>query len=228
MKNKLFSILLAVVMVFGVLPFASSAAKDDPAVEDPFVGTTAVSPTVAKKINNFKITVNSLTGITLSWNKVENATSYRVYRSDGTGAIKLYSTVSKNSFTDTSLSRGKTYSYQIMAIASVSGVTSRSEYSSVVKYTVLAKKINSVTVSSKSKKATFNVKKVGGATGYEITYSTGKKFKKAKVKTFNSNKFSVKKLKKNKKYYTKIRAFAKINGKTYYTAYLKKNFKTKK
>lgn len=250
MKNKLFALFLVAVMLFGAFSFVSLAAKYDPSFEDPFVDgkttvsgvvtttakkstttkitTTVASYTVAKKIKNFKIKAVSLNSVELSWDKSENATSYKVYRSDGTGAIKLYSSVSVNFFTDKNLSRGKTYSYQVMAVSSGSTGTSRSDYSSVVSYTVLSKKLSSYTITPKSKKALFRVKKISGASGYQVVYSTNKNFKKSKTKTFSSNKFTLKSLKKNKKYYVKIRAYSKVGGKTYYTSYLKKNFKTKK
>ncbi len=64
-------------------------------------------------------------------------------------------------------------------------------------------------------------KKVSGVSGYEISYSLNKKFKKAKKITVSSKKNSIviKKLKKNKKYYMRIRA---------YKLYKNKNGKTKK
>lgn len=75
----------------------------------------------------------------------------------------------------------------------------------------------------KAKKA-FKVswKKVSGISGYQIQYSTSKKFYsvKTKTKTVTSRKTSsaaVKKLKPNKKYYVRIRTYktVKLNGKTY-------------
>lgn len=262
MKNKLISVLLIIIMVFGILPFASMAGRDDPFKEDQFIGstttveptessTTTVKPTesstvtekptesstvtekstsaiVVGKVKNLKLTVNSLNSITLKWDKAENATSYRVYRNDGNGAIKLYSTVTVNSFSDKNLKRGKTYSYQILALTTSGGVTYRSDYSYIVKYSVLSKKIGSFKVGTKKNKATCTVNGCSGATGYQITYSVNKNLKKSKTKLFTSNKFTLKGLKKNKRYYIKIRGVMKINGKTYYTDYLKKNFKTKK
>ena len=51
-------------------------------------------------------------------------------------------------------------------------------------------------------------KKVSGAKGYEIKYTTDKKFKKS-VKTATSTKTNktISKLKKNKTYYVKVRAY---------------------
>lgn len=62
----------------------------------------------------------------------------------------------------------------------------------------------------KSKQLTVSIKKVSGAAGYQVTYSTDKKFKKGKnTKTVDSKKNTVtlKKLKKGKTYYVKVKAY---------------------
>ena len=63
-------------------------------------------------------------------------------------------------------------------------------------------------------------KKVKGAKGYQVKYSTSKKFKKSKTKTKTAkkNKITLKKLNK-KKYYVKVRAYKKVNGKKVYGKY---------
>lgn len=63
-------------------------------------------------------------------------------------------------------------------------------------------------------------KKVKGAKGYQIKYSTSKKFKKSKTKTKTSkkNKITLKKLNK-KRYYVKVRAYKKVKGKKVYGKY---------
>lgn len=80
--------------------------------------------------------------------------------------------------------------------------------------TVKPKKINGVKVKASSKKLTVTWKKTAKAAGYQIQYSTSKKFKGAKTKTASSTAKSktIKKLKAKKIYYVRIRAYAK-NGK---------------
>ncbi|MGN0291971.1 MAG: fibronectin type III domain-containing protein, partial [Lachnospiraceae bacterium] len=63
--------------------------------------------------------------------------------------------------------------------------------------------------SSKSKELTVKYAKTSGAKGYEIRYSTNKKFKGAKKISTTSTKLTVKKLKKKTVYYVKIRAYKK-------------------
>ena len=78
-------------------------------------------------------------------------------------------------------------------------------------------------LSLKSKKAgqvTFGWKPVKGADGYIIKYADNSAFKKAvkiEVKGAKAEKATVKKLKSGKKYYFKVRAYGKFNGKKLYT-----------
>lgn len=72
----------------------------------------------------------------------------------------------------------------------------------------------------KGKKLTLQWKKVKGATGYEIKYSTSSKFKKAKTKTTKKCKFTLK-LPNKKKWYVRIRAYKKVGKKKVYGSYSK-------
>lgn len=81
-----------------------------------------------------------------------------------------------------------------------------------------------------SKKIRVTIKRVKNATGYQIWYSTDKKFKKAvKKKDMKTQKCVVKKLKK-KTYYVKVRAYVKdASGKRVYGAFSKtKKIRVKK
>ena len=84
---------------------------------------------------------------------------------------------------------------------------------------VVAKKA----VSKKAKKAVVTWKKVKGASGYEITYSLKKNYKKAKTVKVSAKKAKVtlKKLKRGKTYYVKVRAFKTVEGNDYFGAYSK-------
>ena len=91
----------------------------------------------------------------------------------------------------------------------------------------------------KKKAFKYDIKSVRGAAGYQLTYSLNKKFskkKKYKTKTINIKPSSsnakmgtVKKLKKKKTYYAKVRAYKKFGGKTYYCKWSgREKCKTKK
>lgn len=98
-----------------------------------------------------------------------------------------------------------------------------SQYANLTKPSVAKVKIKKVKAAKKGKKATVTWKKVSGAAGYQVTYSLKKKFKNAKTITVSASKAKtvLKKLKKNKKYYVKVRAFKTYRGQTYYGNYSK-------
>lgn len=77
-------------------------------------------------------------------------------------------------------------------------------------------------VKAKKKKAVLSWKKVSGAKGYQIQYSLHKKFKKAKkitIKKARLKKYTVRKLKKGKTYYFRIRAYKTEDEMKIYGAY---------
>ena len=76
---------------------------------------------------------------------------------------------------------------------------------------------------AKGKKLVVKWKKNTAGNGYQIQYSTSKKFAKGnKTKTISKNKttsYTIKKLKKKKTYYVRIRTYKKVSGKTYYSGW---------
>ena len=76
----------------------------------------------------------------------------------------------------------------------------------------------------KKKQLTITIKKVTGAAGYQVTYSTDKKFKKkvTKNKNITKNTLTLKNLKKGKTYYVKVKAYKKDStGKMVYSKFSK-------
>ncbi len=91
------------------------------------------------------------------------------------------------------------------------------------------KQVSLKKVSGKKKAVKATWKKVAGADGYEVSYATNSSFKKAKKKSVTSASLNIKKLKANKKYYVRVRAYKTIGGVKVYTKYSKKlSAKTKK
>ena len=83
---------------------------------------------------------------------------------------------------------------------------------------VSATKIKNIKRGKRSFKLSW--KKVSGASGYVIQYSTKNNFKKkktVKIKKATKTAKTIKKLKVKKKYYVRVRAYKKINGKTQYS-----------
>ena len=80
-------------------------------------------------------------------------------------------------------------------------------YAKWIKVTKPAKPTISSVKNNKTKQMTVKVKKVNGAKGYEMVYSTKKNFSSKKKVTFTSTSKKVKSLKKGKTYYVKVRAY---------------------
>lgn len=114
-------------------------------------------------------------------------------------------------------------------------VTFKGNYSGTKKLTfeIVPKKVTLSKLTAGKKQLTATWKTVSGVTGYEVQYSTSKKFTKKTVKTVTikkakTKKTTIKKLTKGKKYYVKVRAYKTVSGKKIYGAYSAvKNVKVK-
>ena len=81
--------------------------------------------------------------------------------------------------------------------------------------------VTSAKRSADGKKIKVSLKKVAAAGGYQIRYSTDKKYSKSKTKTLTTTKnhVTVKKVSKGKKYYVSARTYKVVNGKKYWSAW---------
>ena len=95
------------------------------------------------------------------------------------------------------------------------GTTSTGKATKASDITSVKGKIASIeNVNSKSVKLTLS--NLGVADGYQVEYSLKSNFKKSKRVKKKGTSITIKKLKKNKKYYFRARVYGKVNGKTYY------------
>ena len=88
--------------------------------------------------------------------------------------------------------------------------------------------VKKLTAGKKSLKVSIN-KKTTQVTGYEIQYSTSKKFKSAKkvtIKKAKTTTTTIKKLKAKKTYYVRVRTYKTVKGKKYYSDW--SSYKSKK
>ena len=114
-------------------------------------------------------------------------------------------------------------------------VTFKGNYSGTKKLTfeIVPAKVALSKLTAGKKQLTATWKTVSGVTGYEVQYSTSKKFTKKTTKTVTikkakSKNATIKKLKKGKKYYVKVRAYKTVSGKKIYGAWSSvKNIKVK-
>lgn len=178
------------------------------------------------KVSGIKATSNSYNSIKLTWNKAVNgANGYAVYRSTSKdGKYTLRKTItSKNTieFTDTGLDTNTTYYYKVRAYRMIADKKKYGSYSEIVcAKPVLSK--TTITVSSKSKKATIKWNKVLGASGYKVysaTSSNGTYSLKKTITSINTLSYTNTNLVSGKTYYYKVRAYRNVNGKVVYGPY---------
>ena len=140
----------------------------------------------------------------LTWNKVDGATKYYIYRSTDGKNYKQYTSTTKTSYTNTSTTIGTTYYYKVKAAKVVNGKNVYSVYSNVKSVKcVPAAPVLKATTSAGKPKLTWN--KVDGATKYYIYRSTdGKKF--SLLATTTGTSITNTKAKIGTTYYYKVKA----------------------
>lgn len=191
--------------------------------------TTTTKPIVVGSVKTIKIAAISSTSAKLYWSAVSGATKYVIYRSDSSAKTKKYKVVSKNSYVDENLKRGKVYTYKVIGYTrNEKGEAIFGKFSNSVKLITLGSNISKVNINALRTVASISVSKVFGAHGYEIKYSTKSNMKGAKIQDSSSRVQKLSGLKRNTKYYVTIRAYRVQNGKIFYTATKKASFKTKK
>ena len=147
--------------------------------------------------------VSSSGKIKVSWNKIDGAKEYKVYRATSkNGTYKLMKTTTGTSYTNTSAVAGKTYYYKVMAVHSNSAANSAYSGS---KYRTcdLARPIVTISLNSKNKPRLV-WKEISGAEKYEIYRATSKSGTYKLVKTTTSTSYTNTSAIKGKTYYYKV------------------------
>ena len=158
--------------------------------------------------------------ITLKWKKVRSANGYKVYLYNGkTKKYYELKTVSKNSFKMKNIKSASTYVYAVKSYKSINGKKYYSPYSSKLRATTLPLKVTGFKVLGRNvSNVALSWKKVSGANGYKIDYTTDKSFKNnVKSKKVTGVKATLSSL-SNSKYYLRISAYKTLNKKAYYSA----------
>lgn len=175
-----------------------------------------------EKIASVSIKKSSATSAVISWSAASKVSGYEILKFDSAKNAYVHLTHVSNSQTSykvSSLKNSTAYYYQVRAYKTVNDKNYYGEVGNAV-FTFIKPskvKLTSVTLSKTTLKVEW--KKVN-CSGYEITYTTDSKFKKGlkkvKIKNPKTVKKAIKKLKKNKKYYVKVRAYTDYNGVRYY------------
>ena len=149
----------------------------------------------------------------LSWNAVNGAVKYWVYRSTDGKTFKYYDRTTSTSYTNKSTSVGTTYYYKVKAVG-IDGATSDF---SVSKSILCKPAAPTVSINRSNGKPKLSWKAVSGATKYWIYRSTdGKNFKyfDSTTKTSYTNSGAA----SGTKYYYRVKAVTVVNGKNVVSA----------
>lgn len=187
----------------------------------------AINPRVLAYANNF---------VTLTWDKQTAANGYEVFKYDASSKkYVLYKNITNpntNTCKVTGLASNKKYDFKVRAYQIDDSEKTYAPFGAVVsQYTSIAKpKLNSAKSTSK-KKIKSSWSKVGGASGYQVMWSTYKNFSKnyktKSVKAKYSSK-TVTTAQSKKTYYVRVRAYKTVSGKKVYSQWSNtKKVKTK-
>ena len=170
---------------------------------------------VPARPGSFKAVSASYSSIKLSWGKVNGATGYQVYRATNkNGAYKPVKETTGTSYTNTSLTAGKTYYYKVRAYHLEGKAKVYGSFTAII----TGKPIPATPGSVKAKRASstsirVSWSKISGATGYQVYRATTKNGKYTLVKDTKSQSYTNTKLGKKRTYYYQVRAYRTVSGK---------------
>lgn len=163
------------------------------------------------KVTGTKVSKTTKTTLTLSWNKIKGADSYKVYVYKSNKKWKDFENTKKTSITLKGLSAGTKYTVKVAAV----NKGGRGAYSTGAS---AATRPSAARLGTIKKNGSGSIKlsysKVNGAR-YDIYMKTGKGDYR-KVTTSSKTNAVVKGLKKGKTYRFKVRTFIRTKGKNYY------------
>lgn len=181
-----------------------------------------ILPQTVENLKAFDVLTNSLK---LSWNKVDNADGYKIYKYNAsTKKYDLIKTTTKNtttSYKDTKIVSANTYVYKVCSYKNVDGNTFDGLKSEKVKATSKPlQPILKLSSTSKGKVTLDYSKKVSKKTdGYKVYMSTSKEGKYTLIKDTSSTKMTKTKLTSKKGYYFKVKAYRVVDGQKVYGSY---------
>lgn len=172
--------------------------------------TVAVKPDKAKKLTQKSATEDS---ITVSFGKVKNADSYRIYLYDADGKQIKKADTTKTTYTFKKLTSG-TYQFAVKACAKSDSYTAWGACTQKVSINTKPGKVEALKQTKASvDTATISWSKVSGAKGYGVYLYNEAKGKYEKAATTSSTTYKLKKLTTGTTYKVRVRAYLK-NGKT--------------
>lgn len=161
-----------------------------------------------------------------TWKKASSINGYQIQYSKNKNFSQSTSKLTRNgnitNLTVKNLAANQTYYVRIRAYKNANSKRYYGKWSTTKTVTVLPIKVPTASAPAlKSGKQYFRAswKKTSGTSGYQIQYSLYKNFKKPVTKTLTGNtktSITVSRLKRQKRYYVRVRAYRNANFKKYY------------
>lgn len=190
--------------------------EDGKSYTSPYESTQTI--TYQGKLSTPKLTSvqNAAKGVTITWNKVNGAASYRVFRKTAKGKWTKVGDTKKTSLTDTKAVSGTAYTYTVRCLRPDGKTYSSSYDTKGLSITYIAQPAITKT-SNSAKGVTITWGKVKGAASYRVFYKNSKgKWTKAGDTTSTS--YTDTKAKNNTTYTYTVRCITK-DGKSYTSSY---------
>ena len=186
-----------------------------------YEGTVKKTFSITLATPTMRSVTNEKDGIRLQWTAVPGASSYQIERKRGDGSWKTVKTIKSGKttyWTDTKEPNGVRNQYRIKAVyGKVTSARSKAKAITCLTYPKLS------TVKNSGKQAvTVSWKKNEKASGYQVQYGQGSQLKDKKSVTISkakTTKTTVKKLKKGKTYYFRVRSYRTVSGQKEYSAW---------
>lgn len=171
------------------------------------------------KTKNVKMSKNTDTSVTLTWNDAGDAENYRVYRyNEDTGKYAYVATVNDTTYTDTNLNAGSAYQYKVRCMWTIGGTNYFGTYSSVLQAATLPAQVSGLSVDAQSATGiSLSWDEAKGADGYRIfRYSSNSdSFEEVATVGADVTSYDVTGLTSASEYRFKVRASKTIGTNTY-------------
>jgi len=181
-----------------------------------YVGFSLCASAVSR-VASLKVSSTTQTTVTVKWDKVASANSYRVYRYDSkTEKWTHIKSTKSTQFTEKELSPGKQYIYGVKAVAKENGKNVGSKMSKKAVAVTKPKTVKGLKASSKSATSiTLKWNKLSGVRGYAVYRYDSSTKKYTLIERTLSNSYKVKNLKAGTSYTFAVRAYVKYSSLTY-------------
>lgn len=173
-------------------------------------------PIIIGKISNIKIKNYALKSVSLKWSKAKNATNYNIqYRKAGSkSGFKNYKSIKNNSAAISNLAPNTAYFVKITPYTTKNKKT-YSGKSTTIKVATKTSNIKGLKITNSNKSISIKWSRNSKVTGYKIYRAcSDSKHKYVLQKTIKNNKtttFTDKKVKNNKVYYYRVKAYCKYS-----------------